>query len=515
MEEFPSTLSDYRKLAAELENSSPEQRQEAIRLFCQTDLFFLLWYVCGRADVARPWILARCKEVQQEPDGFLDIWSREHYKSSIITFGKTLQDLLIDPSRTFGIFSYSRSLAKGFLRQLMREFENNTLLRITFPDIIWEKPSRDSPKWSEDEGIILRRPTNQKEASIEAWGVVDSQPVGRHFYGLIYDDVVTKDSVTSPDMMAKTMEMMELSYSLGSDGGVRRAIGTRYHFNDAYRTMMERGTFKPRIRLATHDGTMTGELAIWSREKLEEKRRDYGPYTFAAQIMQNPVADGVMGFKREWLKFYDDEPTEIRGGMNVYLLVDAASEKKKNSDYTAMWVVGLNADRNAYVLDMVRDRLNLTERARKVISLHRKWRPTQVRYEQYGMQADIEHIKHLQREENYRFAIEEVGGSTPKSDRIRRMLPWFEQGRFYLPKVLAYRDYEGISRDLITSFIEEEFVAFPVSVHDDMLDALARLLEPDLHLIWPAGDTQPQTTEDRYMKRWREQMSANSSAWAA
>jgi phage terminase large subunit-like protein len=85
-----------------------------------------------------------------------------------------------------------------------------------------------------------------------------------------------------------------------------------------------------------------------------------GPYTFACQIMQNPVADGIMGFKREWLKFYDEEPGELSGGMNLYLLVDAASEKKKSSDYTAMWVVGLNGDRNAYVVDMVRDRFNLT-----------------------------------------------------------------------------------------------------------------------------------------------------------
>jgi phage terminase large subunit-like protein len=132
------------------------------------------------------------------------------------------------------------------------------------------------------------------------------------------------------------------------------------------------------------------------------------------------------------------------------------------------------------------------------------------------MQADIEHIRHLQREENYRFNIEEVGGSTPKVDRIRRLIAWFEQGRIWLPRVMAYRDYEGIARDLVSSFIEDEYVAFPVAVHDDMLDALARLLEPDLALLWPIGEREPkETKEDRYLKRWREQQSANASAWAA
>ena len=459
-----------------------------MRTLARNDLFFLLWYVCGRHDMYKPWILERCKEVQANPDGHLDIWSREHYKSTIITYGKTIQDLLIDPNRTFGIFSHTRPMAKDFLRQIKREFESNIILKQAFPDVIWEKPERDAPKWSEDEGIILKRTSNPKEASVEAWGVVDGQPIGKHFYGLIYDDIVVQQSVTTPEMLAKTAAMLELSYSLGSDGGVRRAIGTRYHFNDAYRTMMDRGSFQPRIRLATHDGTMTGELAIWSRELLQNKRRDMGPYTFACQIMQNPVADNVMGFKREWLQFYDDEPMELRDSLNVYLLVDAASSKKKGSDYTVMWAIGLGGDQNAYILDIVRDRLNLTERAEKIMDMHRKWKPISVRYESYGMQGDVEHIQHVQKTQRYRFHIDVVGGQTPKNDRIRRLMPWYEQNRIYYPKKLLYRDYEGIARDMVSTFIDDEFLAFPVAVHDDMLDSQARLLEPDLPLVWPKGE---------------------------
>lgn len=481
-----------------------------IRLYAKTDLFFLLWWVCGRHDMWKPWILERCKEVQANPDGYLDLWSREHYKSTIITFGKTIQDLLVDSNRTFGIFSHNRPIAKGFLLQIKREFEANIFLRQAFPDVIWEKPERDAPKWSEDEGIILRRSGNPKEASVEAWGLVDGQPVSKHFYGMIYDDVVVPASVTTPDMLQKTAEAVENSYNLGSEGGVRRMIGTRYHFNDAYRMVSDRGTFEKRIRLATHDGSMTGDLAIWSRETLQEKRQDMGPFTFSSQIMQNPVSDSIMGFKREWLLHYDDEPAEIRDDLNVYLLVDAASSKKKGSDYTVIWAVGLGGDQNAYVLDILRDRLNLTERAEKLLAMHRKWKPNYVRYESYGMQGDIEHIQHVQRTERYRFNIDVVGGQTPKDDRIRRLLPWFEQGRFYFPKSLFYRDYEGISRDLIGIFIEDEFVAFPVSIHDDMLDSLARLLEPDMPLTWPRGEkTEPKR------KRYSIDTSDNGvSAWA-
>ena len=171
--------------------------------------------------------------------------------------------------------------------------------------------------------------------------------------------------------------------------------------------------------------------------------------------------------------------------MNKYLLVDAASEKKRSSDYTAMWIVGLNTDGNYYVLDIVRDRLNLTERADKVFELHRKWKPIETRYEKYGMMADIEHLKTRMESENYRFDIREVGGITAKPDRIKRLLPIFEAGRLYLPKSLFYTDWQRNPVDLVRAFVEEEYMAFPVGLHEDLLDALSRIAEPDLKLSWP------------------------------
>ena len=87
--------------------------------------------------------------------------------------------------------------------------------------------------------------------------------------------------------------------------------------------------------------------------------------------------------------------------------------------------------------------------------------------------------------ENYRFRITEVGGITSKSDRIKRLLPIFEQGRIYLPKSLHVTDYQKTVRDLVHDFVEDEYMAFPVGSHRDMLDALSRIAEPDLTLVWP------------------------------
>ena len=491
--------------AAEARGRESGKLDQVVRLLCKADLFYLLVRACRRVDMLHEFAFARCREVEAAPDGYLDLWAREHYKSTIITFGKTIQDILRDPEVTFGIFSHTRPIAKAFLRQIMRELEANKALHAAFPDVLWGEDVRQAPKWSEDDGIIVKRKSNPNEATIEAWGLVDGQPTSKHFRVLLYDDVVVAGSVTTPEMIAKTMVEMERSYNLGTTPGVKRGAGTRWHFNDTYRTIVDRGTLKAREHPGRIGGTEDGESVFWPDEIHEAKRRDMGPYTYAAQILLNPKADAMQGFKREWLRYY----TRLDAAkMNKYLLVDAASSKKKGSDYTAMIVMGLATDANYYVLDLVRDRLNLAERLERIFTLHRKWKPKQVRYERYGMMADIEAIKARQEQETYRFDVIEVAGVTSKQDRIKRLIPMFEQGKVYLPKSLNVADWQKIPVDLVHSFVEEEFYPFPVGLHEDMLDAMARIAEPDLRLVWPKEE--PVRVPER-----QPQIEHTAQAWMA
>lgn len=455
---------------------------EDLRRLCTGDLFFLLTRVMNRADIDNDWLYARCREVEAAPDGYLDLWAREHYKSTLITVGKSIQDILRDPEETIGIFSHSRPIAKAFLRQIKREFEGNRLLQELFPHIRPPEKGKGGRTWSEDSGLIVRRATNPKEATVEAWGLVDGQPIGKHFNTLVYDDVVTPESVHTPEQIAKTTEAWQLSLNLGAHGGRRRIIGTRYHFNDTYAAILRQGSARPRIYPATADGRPEGEPVLLAREALAEKRRDMGPYVFGCQMLQDPKADGVMGFKRAWLRYW--EPKSL-GHLNLYLIVDPAGAKKQSGDYTSMWVIGLGPDGNYYLADGLRGRLNLTERAEALFRLHKKYRPLAVGYERYGMQADIEHIRYLQEQFNYRFGITELGGPIPKADRIRRLIPVFEQGRMYLPARCPYPDAGGKTRDVVKEFVEEEYLAFPVAGHDDMLDCLARILDPELGARFP------------------------------
>jgi predicted phage terminase large subunit-like protein len=478
----PYKREDYPTVIENLRAMDPVAAHNATRTLALTDLFFLGVYVLNRKDADNDWVYERCREVQATPNGMLDLWSREHFKSTIVTNWLTIQDILNDPELTFGIFSHTRPIAKAFLRQIKLEFERNEWLKSLFPDVLWADVAERKAagaKWSEDEGIVVKRVGNPKEATVEAWGLVDGQPTSKHYAVLLYDDVVTRESVTTPVMIANVTSAWELSTNLGSEGGLRRFAGTHYHFNDTYKAIIKKGSAIARIYPCTVDGSVHGEPVLLSRETIQKKRADMGPFNFGAQMLLNPKADDIQGFKDEWLRNY----SRVSGDRMIKaILVDPASAKKTTSDYTAAFVIGLGEDENIYVLDGARDRLNLSQRWALISNLHRTWKPRAVAYERYGKDADIEHFRSEMERDEYRFQITEVGGSMPKPDRIKRLIPYFEQGRIWLPNTLWKTDYEGKRYDFTSIFIEDEFKAFPVCAHDDLLDALSRLFD-----LFPAG----------------------------
>lgn len=473
---------------------------QVVRMLVLADLYYLLVRVCQRVDLLpckdRPgfidndFMFRRCREVEADPNGYCDLWAREHGKSSIITFGLTLQNILQDPETTIGVFSFSRPQAKAFLRALMRELENNRTLHAAFPDVLVGTDVRQYAKFSEDDGVLLKRKSNPAEATVEAFGL-EALPVGRHFQGLIYDDIVVPASVTTSEQIAKTLENLQHSYNLGKAGGWRRMAGTRYAYSDVYGTVVKNGTFKIRAHPGKKGGTEDGESVLWDEITHEKKRAEQGPWIYGSQILLDPRSDAQQGFRREWLRHYTGITPAQSAKMTKYILVDSANSKKKSSDYTAMWCVGLGADGNYYALDIVRDRLNLKERGDRLFAMHRKWKPLQVRHEKYGLLSDTEHYKQRMELESYRFNIVEVGGQTSKIDRIKRLIPIFEAGKFYLPKTFHVADWQKNVVDLVHEFVESEFYPFPGSIHDDLLDSLARICEPDLSLVWPKEETPP------------------------
>ena len=537
LDRLPTSIGFYPTLLRGLLKLPIPTQEDHVRNLCLIDLYFLLRYITSVGiRMQHPWLFARAREVQRKPDGHLDLWAREHYKSTIITFGQTLQDILNDPEITVGIFSHTRGISQGFLRQIKRELEQNVRLKALFPEILWSDPAKESPKWSEQDGLIVKRKGNPKESTIEAWGIVDSQPTSRHFALRVYDDVVTKESVSTPEQVKKTTEMWELSDNLGTEGGKVRYIGTRYHLRDTYSVMLDRKVVAPRIYPATNNGRLDGAPVLFSALTWADKKNTQRS-TIAAQMLQNPLADEDAVFRIDWLKPYEVRPRLL----NVYIMCDPSKGRSATSDNTAISVVGVASGGMKYLLDGYCHRMTLSQRWTALRDLYRKWSKMPgvmhvgVGYERYGQQSDDEYFSERMEIEKVWFTIDELNWvrdtglhGQSKRDRVERLEPDFRNARFLLPicvlhegkpslwrldvrdgagnivwltedigltklqqraldndepdliaRAIRCRDEDNHVYDLTDRFIQE-YEQFPFGTHDDLIDATSRIydLEP-------------------------------------
>ena len=253
-------------------------------------------------------------------------------------------------------------------------------------------------------------------------------------------------------------------------------------------------------------------------DELDAKLQELGMQGFVGQYLQRPSPEGGGEFQARHVQYYNNFSRKFTAhGMNVYILYDPANSKKNkrsaDPDYTAMVVVGLANDNNYYILDLVRDRLNPTERVNLLFELHMKWsktsgKPPRVAIEQYGMMTDSFYMTKEMDERNYRFPIIEVKGQIAKEDRIRKLIPLFENNRVYLPRQILYDSIDGSQQELTEKFVKDELLVFPVGRHDDMLDAFARILDKDLNTQFPKIGTVflqgGQTLKDLYNEDFDE-----------
>ncbi len=276
-----------------------------------------------------------------------------------------------------------------------------------------------------------------------------------------------------------------------AQGWVRLAIPMRYDSEVTFDAGKDIG--RPDLN---DPRKVEGELMFPARfpeEAVRDLEEDLGAYGTAGQLQQRPSPKGGGEFKKAWVCYWRTPP---KGG-NRYIIVDPAGERKPGvkgkRDNTAIGVIELCADGNYYLIDGVRDRLNLEERTKLLFKWHRQYKPVGVGYEQYGMQTDIAHIKSKMEEESYRFRVIELGGSMRKEDRIRRLIPLFSRGKFWLPETLHRTNVEGKTVDIIDLFIEQEYLRFPVAKFDDFFDMLSRILDPDMEAVAPEPPPPPVT----------------------
>ena len=489
-----------------------------IRWLGRNDRYFLLSCLLRRPDVRNDWVFDRIREVEADPYDHIDLWAREHMKSSTITFAGSIQEILNDPEITIGIFSYDRPAATVFLNQIKVEFEENDLLKKVYDDILWADPIKQARRWGEQSGLVVKRKGNPKEATIEAWGVVDGQPTGRHFRLRVYDDLVTQKNVTTPEQVRKTTESFDLSENLGVRGGHQVMCGTRYHYADTYAALIARGLLKERRYPATNDGTFDGTPVFFTQEEWN-RRKQGSRAVVAAQHLLNPLAGTETAFDPRMLKFWRVRPRRC----TCYIIADPSKGKNASSDFTAIVVILIDAAGNKYLVDGWRQRMTLSQRWTTLRDAYRRYRAmpgildVRVGYEQFGMQTDNEYFEERMLTERMSFPIEELNwprtGPKSKQQRIERLEPQFRLGRLLLPEVIQIND-EGIitvydvlktkeAQEAIAAnekwrvaqpihkkdndrhvydfmaALMEEFMFFPFAGYDDILDAMSRIVDMD------------------------------------
>ncbi len=403
-----------------------------------------------------------------------------------------------DPHTQFIGASYAHSLAE---RNVMatRRIVQSEMYRDLFP------------------ATIISEDQNQKDYfTTKQAGQYKGTGIGGTITGfgcnyLIIDDPISPNEGASPTVRATAIsEIRQTLFSRFNDKRAARLvmIMQRVHDDDPTGNLMrDQGYYLLKLPAETktslvidlkgkkwkmpENSLLTPRLP---RAALDELRVELQDSAYAGQYLQEPIPLGGGEFKPEKLQYYKGEREKVTG--NVFILCDPAGgdefnkKKKKTSDYSTLMVIELAQDNNYYLIDAVRDRLNPTERVNTLFALHRKWnnktkRPPKVGYEKYGIMTDTHYIGVKQQEDNYRFPVIELGGKMMKEERIRRILPDIDRGRWWFPETLVRRDCEGRSFDLIRELVDGEMLSFPKARFDDMLDAITRIYDEELGAAFP------------------------------
>lgn len=383
--------------------------------------------------------------------------------------------------------SHTSELAERFGRRV-RNGVDDVQFKALFPNVQLAADSTAAGRWGTNQG-----------GEYTAVGVGGSITGRRGDLIVVDDPVRSREDADSERVREKTWEWWtnDLLTRL-KPGGRIVVIMTRWHEDDLAGRLLEREPQRwhvIKLPMIAGDNDPLGREPgdrLWKEWFTDEmvRQAQQDPRSWISLYQQEPRPAEGAEFKRVWINRYNAAPKK----MNKIILVDPAGDpqtaqgRRKKSDRTVMWVLGLAADGNVYMVDGIIDRLSLTQRADKLFELHKKHKPMQVRYERYGMMGDIAHIKSEMEHRQYRFKVTEVAGAVEKNARIRRLIPWFEGGRIWFPQALNYVDVQGNQHELTSELIEVEYATFPVGRFDDGMDCLARLDEPSLTLPWPDED---------------------------
>ena len=417
---------------------------------------------------------------------------RGHLKSTLATIGYITQQIVKNPSIRVLIANATYSLACSFLTEIKRNLKFNENIHM-----IWGDLTKDAPNWSQNQ--ITLKYSKKKEPTVTAMGV-ESNLTSQHFDLIIFDDVVNKDYVNTREQIEKTIGFYKECLNLLEPNGEIIIIGTRWHDSDLYGWIMDKenrviNDFEVFIKEA-YKGVLKkgGEFeALWpekfTQSHLRKLYEQQGPYFFATQYQNNPIPQDTATFKKRWFQYYD--PTDLKGRlMNKFIMIDPAISTEKEADFTAMVVVGVDEFGLVYILDIVRERLSPSELIDEVFRLASIYSPVKIGIEDVAFQKSLQYS--LTEEMHTRNKYLPMQPLRPagrnKDQRIRGLQPLYANTR-----ILHGKHIEKLQ------FLEDELLRFPRGKHDDIIDALAYMLDIPVYKAKRRNRPNSRGNKNRYL----------------
>lgn len=434
-----------------------EREQERRRYM--RDLYAFAKDVLGYRDIADQPHQALCATVTAPQKRKLILYPRGHFKSTIATIAYSLWRIVQEPNIRILVTNAELRNARAFLREIKGHIERNQAFRERFGDL-----ANPDGKWTETEIEVRTRTRSLKEPTIQVSSAGASM-VSQHYDLIIGDDVVNRESVTTPEQIEKTITYYRDLLDLLEPHGDLLVIGTRWHYADLYSHLIERAgpEWLVDVRKAVEpDGTVLFPTRF-TPSYLADLRRDKGSYEFSAQYLNDPVSDENAVFKRQWLHYYERLPDRTLR----YITVDPAISDRDGADYSVVLVGAVDHLGRRYVVEYTRAHLEPKALIDEILRLTAKHRPQAVGIETVAYQKALKYylMDAMQEARVFCPIVELRPDGQTKEYRIRALQPFYESGAMFHPD-------GGRANDL-----EDEMLAFPYGKHDDVLDALAYQLQ--------------------------------------
>lgn len=404
----------------------------------------------------------------------MDLAPRGHGKSTIGDVDFCITKVLRNPDIRIMIGSKTQTQASAFLKEIRTHFEQNVNLIRIFGD--WKK-SRDNV-WNDKEFTVNRRTVIKKEATVSALGA-SGAVVSKHFDIIIGDDLVGFENARTE---AQRKVLKEWFYSslyptLEPDGEIH-ILGTRYSPMDLYEDLIKSKNYKVNVQQAitVKDGQ---EYSLWeskfSLEKLRSIREEAGLIIFNMQYQNNTeLAKGKI-FKYKYFKHFEEydidydlnrvrvKVLDSQGvpywiPVRIYMGVDLAisEDETSNNDYFVLTVIGVDKNKNVYVLDYLKERLTFNAQLNAILDYGKNKFPM---VERIGVET-VQYQKSLAQEIRRLSLLPVINIQTSKDKvtRAMRRSALFENGKVWF----------RIGMD----DLEECLLLFPEVDHDDLFDGL-------------------------------------------